>query len=104
MDLKLNGKRALVTGASRGLGFLTASLLSREGAAVAINSRDETRLQTAVLKISNETRGPVYGVAGDVAQSGEAERCSASSPKRLAGWICSSAMPMRPAARGVRVV
>lgn len=96
MDLKLNGKRALVTGASRGLGFATARLLSREGAAVAINSRDETRLQTAVLKISNETRGPVYGVVGDVAQSGEAERVVREAAEALGGLdllVCNAGGP-----------
>ena len=36
MDLKLNGKRALITGASRGLGYATALGLGREGARLAI--------------------------------------------------------------------
>lgn len=96
MDLKLNGKRALVTGASRGLGFATARLLSREGAAVAINSRDETRLQTAVLKISNETRGPVYGVVGDVAQADEAGRVVREAAEALGGLdllVCNAGGP-----------
>lgn len=96
MDLKLNGKRALITGASRGLGFATARLLSREGAAVAINSRDETRLQTAVLKISNETRGPVYGVVGDVAQADEAGRVVREAAEALGGLdllVCNAGGP-----------
>ena len=40
MDLQLKGKRALVTGASRGLGYATAYGLAKEGVRLAINSRD----------------------------------------------------------------
>jgi 3-oxoacyl-[acyl-carrier protein] reductase len=45
MDLGLIGKRALVTGASRGLGRAVATTLIGEGAKVAICARDSTRLQ-----------------------------------------------------------
>ncbi|MCS6993307.1 MAG: SDR family oxidoreductase [Anaerolineales bacterium] len=96
MDLKLHGKRALVTGASRGLGFATARLLSREGALVAINGRDETRLQTAVLKISNETRGHVQGVIGDVSQPGQAEWVVREAAETLGGLdllVCNAGGP-----------
>jgi 3-oxoacyl-[acyl-carrier protein] reductase len=47
MDLGLKGKIALVTGASRGLGFATAKILAQEGAHIAINSRDEEKLAAA---------------------------------------------------------
>lgn len=96
MDLKLNGKRALVTGASRGLGFATARLLSREGCLLAINGRDDTRLQTAVLKISNETRGLVYGLPGDVSKPGEAEAVVGDAAETLGGLdllVCNAGGP-----------
>ena len=51
MDLQLKNKRALVTGASRGLGFATAKLLAAEGAKVAINSRDAAKLTAAAESI-----------------------------------------------------
>jgi 3-oxoacyl-[acyl-carrier protein] reductase len=51
MDLQLKNKRALVTGASRGLGFATAKLLAAEGAKVAINSRDAAKLAAAAESI-----------------------------------------------------
>ena len=44
MDLQLKDKRALVTGASRGLGFATARGLACEGCRVAINSRNVEKL------------------------------------------------------------
>ncbi len=47
MDLGLKGKVALLTGASRGLGFATAKVLAQEGARLAINSRDEANLSRA---------------------------------------------------------
>ena len=43
MDLKLSGKRALVTGSTAGIGEAIARLLAVEGASVAIHGRDETR-------------------------------------------------------------
>ncbi len=68
MDLNLKDKIALVTGASRGLGFATALILAQEGARVAINGRDETSLQTAAEKIANLTGQAVFPIAGDVAR------------------------------------
>lgn len=96
MDLKLQGKRALVTGASRGLGFATARHLSREGCLLAINGRDDTRLQTAVLKISNETRGLVYGLPGDVSKPDGAESVVREAAETLDGLdllVCNAGGP-----------
>ena len=47
MDLGLQGRVALVTGASKGLGFAIARTLAEEGVKVAITSRDEDRVQAA---------------------------------------------------------
>ncbi|WP_298211644.1 SDR family oxidoreductase [Ferrimicrobium sp.] len=48
MDLGLRGRRALVTGGTRGLGFSVAAALLREGAEVAIAARDEVLGRKAV--------------------------------------------------------
>lgn len=66
MDLKLNKKIALVTGASRGLGFAAALTLAREGCRVAVNGRDEAKIKAAAEKIYRETGTQVAGLAGDV--------------------------------------
>ena len=66
MDLKLTGKKALVTGASKGLGFGIASILSAEGARVVINSRNEANLNAAKQRILNETNRSVETIACDL--------------------------------------
>lgn len=51
MDLGLKGRRALVTGASSGLGFAIAAELAREGARVVIVARDRARLERRAAEI-----------------------------------------------------
>jgi 3-oxoacyl-[acyl-carrier protein] reductase len=68
MDLGLKDKVALVTGASRGLGFATALTLAREGCRVAVNSRSVESATTAAEKIASETGTQAIGLAGDVSE------------------------------------
>jgi 3-oxoacyl-[acyl-carrier protein] reductase len=74
MDLGLNGKVALVTAASKGLGKAIALELAREGADVAIASRSEDSLQLAAAEIADETgRAPLY-VAADMTSADDIDR------------------------------
>ncbi|HMD89670.1 MAG TPA: SDR family oxidoreductase [Anaerolineaceae bacterium] len=73
MDLHLHGKIALVTGASRGLGFATAHLLAQEGAKVAINGRNINQLNQAIERIKQDTSVELIAVPGDVAGKGVAD-------------------------------
>ena len=52
MDLGLQGKRALVTGGSRGIGKAIAAALAAEGCVVAIAARDEARLAATTAELS----------------------------------------------------
>ena len=60
----LAGKVALVTGGSGGIGAATCRLLAANGARVAVNGRDPTRIQAVVDAIGGEG-GQAIGVAGD---------------------------------------
>lgn len=51
MDLGLDGKVALVTGASQGIGFAIARELAAEGAQVAVSSRTEEKIEAAAAEI-----------------------------------------------------
>lgn len=67
MDLGLAGKIALLTGASRGLGFAAAKVLAHEGVHIAINSRDAERLSAARDKLA-KTDGKIITLPGDVTE------------------------------------
>lgn len=72
MDLGLNGKVALITAASAGLGFATAMELVQEGARVVICGRNEERLEEAVAKLQAVAgEGAVTGQVADVADMSE---------------------------------
>jgi len=65
MDLGLKGRRALVLGASSGLGYASASQLVKEGARVAICSRDEGRIRDAAKRM-----GAALPVTADLTKPG----------------------------------
>lgn len=65
MDLELSGRRALVTGGSRGIGKAVARQLALEGADVAIAARDQARIEAAVAELSAESEGRVLGRSVD---------------------------------------
>jgi len=67
MDLGLNGKIALLTGASRGLGFATAHVLAQEGVKVAINSRNPEHLAQAKAELLH-FGSEVLTLPGDVTE------------------------------------
>lgn len=55
MELGIEGRVALVMGASQGIGLGVAQVLAREGARVALSSRSAERLQAAAASIDAET-------------------------------------------------
>ncbi|HIA78144.1 MAG TPA: SDR family oxidoreductase [Gammaproteobacteria bacterium] len=66
MNLGLEGKVAVITGGSDGIGKAAALSMSREGVRVAIAARDQSRLDAAVANISDQTQNRVLGISTDV--------------------------------------
>ncbi len=79
MDLQLDGKTALVTGSTLGIGYAIARALSREGARVVVNGRSDARVTEAVAKLRAEVAGgEVTGVAADLGTAEGVARLVAS--------------------------
>jgi NAD(P)-dependent dehydrogenase (short-subunit alcohol dehydrogenase family) len=62
MNLQLEGKRALVTGSTAGIGFAIAEILANEGASVIVNGRTQKRVDEALANL----QGNVQGIAADL--------------------------------------
>ena len=75
MDLGLKGKRALVVGASRGLGYAVANTLAAEGCHVAISSRNAEKLTASAKEIATAHGIPVASLPADMS--------AASAPAKL---------------------
>ncbi len=78
MDLGLTGKKALITGATKGIGRATAETLLAEGASVAICARTAEGVDAAVAELSQ-----LGTVVGSVVDAGD--------PDALVAWVNSSA-------------
>jgi NAD(P)-dependent dehydrogenase (short-subunit alcohol dehydrogenase family) len=67
MDLQLEGKRALLSGSTAGIGFAIAKALAKEGASVVINGRTAARVEAAIAKLAQVgVRGKVEGLPADL--------------------------------------
>src|ERR1700693_2062714 len=70
MELGLQGKRAVVSGSTAGIGFAIANTLAAEGAHVIVNGRTEARVTSAVDRIRQANKNAnVLGVAADLGTS-----------------------------------
>lgn len=75
-------KVALITGASRGVGFATAKALAKRGAKVVITARGEARLEDSRQKLEREGASAV-SVVGDVGDWGDAQRMVAAATENF---------------------
>lgn len=81
MDLKLAGKRALVTGSTRGIGLAIATALADEGARVIINGRTRESVDTALDALRRKIpEAEVEGFAGNLASAEAAEALCRGAP------------------------
>jgi len=73
MELRLDGRTALITGGSRGLGFAIANRFAASGAQVIILARRQDALDGAIDTLRKSTGGRVQGYACDVANVDQIE-------------------------------
>ena len=67
MNLQLQGKRALITGSTAGIGYAIAESLVLEGASVIINGRTQERVDKALAELKpSGSRGSAQGLAADL--------------------------------------
>ena len=76
MNLQLEGKTALVTGSTAGIGLAIATALAAEGAEVIVNGRTQERVDQAMQK-----SGAKHGVAADLATEAGAGAVAARFPE-----------------------
>ncbi|HKB23615.1 MAG TPA: 3-oxoacyl-[acyl-carrier-protein] reductase [Methylomirabilota bacterium] len=82
MTPPLDGKVAIVTGGSRGIGLAIAALLAEDGAAVVVSGRDADRLQRAVKDLEAQGRAALAVVA-DAASRAECDRLVDAARERF---------------------
>ncbi|MCQ6270135.1 SDR family NAD(P)-dependent oxidoreductase [Pseudarthrobacter sp. R1] len=79
MDMQLANKRAFISGSTQGIGYSIAKALLREGVAVVINGRDDSRVQQAVKNLEIEVPGgSVTGIAADFSDARQVQRLLAA--------------------------
>jgi NAD(P)-dependent dehydrogenase (short-subunit alcohol dehydrogenase family) len=83
MDLGLEGKVAIVTGGSRGIGKAIARQLALEGVDVVIAARNGAQLEVSAAEIARETGRRVLPIVADTGQRESVNRLVASSIDRL---------------------
>ena len=85
MDLGLQGRKAIVTGGSLGIGKAIARELAREGVDVAIVARTKDRLEAAARELSTETGRRVIPIAADVTSRAQVDAMVAQAAAQLGG-------------------
>jgi NAD(P)-dependent dehydrogenase (short-subunit alcohol dehydrogenase family) len=85
MDLQLTGKRALVTGGSKGIGKAIARQLALEGADVVISARNAEELAATAAELAAETGRQVLGLTADTNKDEDVKALVAATVAALGG-------------------
>jgi NAD(P)-dependent dehydrogenase (short-subunit alcohol dehydrogenase family) len=87
MDLELTGKRALVTGGSRGIGKAIARALAQEGVDVALLARNAEALVASAAELAAASGRKVIGVSADTTNDEQVRAAVAKAAQQLGGTI-----------------
>jgi NAD(P)-dependent dehydrogenase (short-subunit alcohol dehydrogenase family) len=79
MDLSLDGRLALVSGSTAGIGLAIATALAQEGARVIINGRSQASVDAAAARLRSAA-GDVQGFAGDLSKADAADELARRYP------------------------
>jgi NAD(P)-dependent dehydrogenase (short-subunit alcohol dehydrogenase family) len=85
MDARLDGRTAIITGGSRGLGRAMALEFAKSGADVAIIARRADVLAETVTEIKGVAKTKVFGYAGDIANADDIKRIFDQAVKDMGG-------------------
>ncbi len=85
MNLELQGKVAIVGGASQGIGYGIARMLASEGATVAMTARREADLQAAAERVRSETGAKILPIQADCRRSEDCARVAQTAKAELGG-------------------
>ena len=85
MDLGLAGRRALVMGASKGLGRSVADALAEGGAHLVITGRDQASLDAACAALRSAGAASATGIVADVAEGAQMDALAAGAAKAMGG-------------------
>ncbi|MDP6666448.1 MAG: SDR family NAD(P)-dependent oxidoreductase [Dehalococcoidia bacterium] len=100
MDLRLQGKKALVTGGSRGIGKAIARTLADEGVSVVIAARGKEQLDATAAELSAETGSTVTGVMVDTGSDDSVRNLVAEAKNLLGGVDILVNCAARPGGQG----
>src|SRR5690349_21772186 len=101
MDLQLAGKRAIVTGGSKGIGKAVAWTLAAEGCDVVVAARTASTLEEAADEIAAATGRQVHAVTVDTGEDASVRALVAAATSALGGvdiLVNSAAKPLGQAA------
>ena len=83
IEMRMDGRCALITGGSMGIGYAAAANFMRAGASVAIVARRPQVLEESRQTLAREGKGKVVGIAADVSKAEDCARVFATAEKEL---------------------
>ena len=83
MDIRLNGRTAIITGGSKGLGLAMATRFAASGADVAILARRPDALEQARAEIAKTAQGKILAISCDVSKADDIARAYAEATQGL---------------------